>query len=295
MIPAELARSLLQTGLDAGAAAGGHGFGGLALLAVVQGLTEFLPVSSSGHLVLAQTLLEVDEPALVVDVALHVGTLAAVLWAYRTDLGALLRDVFGGRWREPALLVLGSIPAAVAGIFGRDRLEEVFGTARMAGYGLLVTALLLLLGEWARRTRARTKEPPTEGGRDADVARDPLPSPAAAFLIGTFQALALWPGISRSGSTIAAGLVCGLRSRAAARFSFLLSIPAVAGAALLELPAFFAESEGDGLLGLALAAALAGLVGVVALRFLLAFLGRGAFAWFALYCTAAGALVLVLA
>ncbi len=250
-------------------------FAALSLLALIQGLTEFLPVSSSGHLVLTQSAIQLDEPALLIDVALHVGTLLAVLVVYRKDLARVALDAFAGKPREVLLLAVGTLPAvAVALLFG-DRVDALFHRPRLAATGLLATAAILLVGEVARR-RARTRE------------ERPV-TWVAAVLIGCAQAVAILPGISRSGTTIAFAMLLGLAPKEAARFSFLLAIPAILGAAVLKLPELKGSGLGDDGLGALLWATLfAGFVGWGALRMLLAFLGRGAFAWFALYCVALG-------
>lgn len=254
----------------------------LLLLAVLQGLTEFLPVSSSGHLVLAQTAMGLDEPAIVVDVALHVGTLFAVLAVYRRDVAGLVVGLLDRRWREPLLIALGTLPAVAVGLFAKDAVERAFESPRTAAWGLLGTATLLAVGETLRRRRLRRERAPV--ALDARI----------ALLVGLAQACAICPGISRSGSTIAMGLALGLAPVAAARFSFLLAIPAIAGAALLQL----SDALEPGALGepgvLLVAVVVAALVGLAALRFLLAFLGRGAFAWFSGYCLVLGLVALSL-
>jgi len=258
-------------------------FAVLSFLALIQGLTEFLPVSSSGHLVLSQKALGLDEPALTIDVALHLGALLAVLVVYRADLLALLRDVLRGSFREVAVLVVASLPAAAVGIGARESLVSVFEEPVWAAWGLLVTAAILLVGEKARRSRAAADAP-----ADPESDRGRTPGFGVALLIGTAQALAIWPGISRSGATIAVGLLCGLSPTRAARFSFLLSIIVIVGAAVLELPRLFEGTVEGGAGPILWAALFAGFVGWGALRLLLAFLSRGAFAWFAVYCTALG-------
>lgn len=259
-------------------------FARLVVLACVQGLTEFLPVSSSGHLVLSQALLGgFQEHGIVVEVALHLGTLAAVLFVYRGAVGELLSQLARGTWRESAQIVVATIPAAVVGLTLEEQFEEAFRAPRLAGIGLFVTAIVLLLGEAARRRNQRRANEDTPGATEPPTAWPGL-SWKQAILIGLAQALAVWPGISRSGSTIAMGIGCGLAPAHAARFSFLLSIPAIAGASILHLPDALAEGVGGGPATLLAAMTVAALVGYAALRFLLSFLGRGAFAWFALYC-----------
>lgn len=249
-------------------------FSVLAILALIQGLTEFLPISSSGHLVLAQSAMGFDEPALALDVALHVGTLLAICLVYRRDVWGLVQGLTAGDWREPLLLLIASVPAAVIGLVFRGALEATFHSTRFAAAGLLVTAVILLGGEWARRRRVSPSAP-----------EEPIRW-WQALVIGAAQALAIWPGISRSGSTIAAGVLCGLSPERAARFSFLMAIPIILGAAALQLPETTDDPHGLSLGSMVWAALFAGFVGWGALRVLLAFLGRGAFVWFAAYCVA---------
>lgn len=267
------------------------GFVELTFLALVQGLTEFLPISSSGHLVLSTVALSAlggseEDLGLAVDVALHVGTLLAVLVVYRRDVAGLLVDVVRGRWREPGLIVLGTVPVVIVGFTLLDRIEALFHSTTAAGFGLLGTATVLTIGEWSRRTRAGVPVP--EEARALPV--------RAVLVVGLAQAMAILPGVSRSGSTIAAGLFMGLAPQRAARLSFLLSIPAITGAAVLMLPDLGGgEDGGPGGGLLAWAVLFSGLVGWGALRLLLAFLDRGAFLWFAGYCAVVGTGVLLFA
>jgi undecaprenyl-diphosphatase len=258
----------------------------LTLLALIQGLTEFLPVSSSGHLVLAQAALGVDEPALALDVALHVGTLLAVLVVYRAAVLRLVRDVLRGQFGEARLLVIGTLPAGVIGVLFKDQIQAAFHRPDLAAIGLFVTALVLVAGEWIGRRRAADPKDSEDAAAEADDRLDEVIGWKGALLVGVFQACAIVPGISRSGSTIVAGMFCGLTPRKAARFSFLLSIPAIAGAAILSLPDVSREGFASGPMPVVWATFLAGFVGWGALRVLIAFLGRGVFAWFAVYCTA---------
>jgi len=251
--------------------------GPLLVLAVLQGISEFLPISSDGHLTLAQTWMGFSGPNLGIDVALHLGTLVAVLVVFRRDVLQLLRELLAGGWREPAQIVVGSVPAAIVGLGLKSWIEPLFASGRAAAIGLLVTAAFLYAGEAARRRR-------TSPGRE--------PGWGDVVWIGCMQALAILPGVSRSGTTIATALVRGNDAARAARFSFLLSIPAVAGAVLLEVPELVHSGEFSPQLGVAVCVSFA--VGVLALRFLLRFLGRGAFRWCAIYCTVLGTLALFL-
>lgn len=254
------------------------------LLAVLQGLTEFLPVSSSGHLVLAEHLLGLREGGLALVVALHLGTLISVLIVYAGSVRETLRELASGRPRTALLLILASVPAALVGIGFEDWIEQRFGDARGAAWGLLVTAAVLGVSELLRRRRAKRAVPPRTIGA------------GTALAIGLAQAVAILPGVSRSGSTISAGLALGVEPVEAARFSFLMSLIAVGGAALLQARELSGEDPGSpGVLLLAWGVALSAAVGWVALRLLIAFLGRGAFGWFALYCGVLGVAWLTLA
>ncbi len=197
-----------------------------ALLGLVQGLTEFLPISSSGHLVLFNHFLGVMDESIVFEIAVHLGTLIAVLVYFRKDLIMVFRDFFmGGPGRRVGwMLILAMVPTALIGFGFKDFFESMFVAPRYASAGLLFTSLILFLSE-----RARPGSRKLTGIRAVD-----------ALIIGTLQGLAIIPGVSRSGSTIAAGLFAGLDRDTAARFSFLLAIPAILAAAVLNLKDFAA-------------------------------------------------------
>lgn len=255
-------------------------FGLLLVLAVVQGLTEFLPVSSSGHLVLARALLPggerlPDDSSL--EVLLHLGTLLAVLVFYRREIYGLARGVLGqgadvgGQRRLLLLLMLGSLPAAVVGLSLEDTIDTAFAHPAFSAFALLVTGSFLY---WSRRFPAE--------GRDLFGL-----SWRVALVIGVAQAFAILPGISRSGATIVTGMALGLALPAAASFSFLLSIPAVAGAAVLKLPtASFADLGGAATMSAAVG--MSALVGLAALGLLVRLGKTRRLWWFAPYCWLAG-------
>jgi len=230
------------------------------LLAVVQGLTEFLPISSSGHLVIVQEIFEqAGHPLpqrLTVDVVLHLGTLLSILVFFRRRIAALF---FQDR-RVIGLLLAGSVPAGAAGLLLKEQFEAAFDSPLLVGCMLLGTGALLL---WARR-----QPPGIASCRELGYVR--------AVVIGLFQALAILPGISRSGSTITAGIVVGLRRDEAAVFSFLLAIPAIAGAGLVDF-LHYSKSSGDStpVLVLLVGAAVSFLVGLLALWLLIRWLRRG--------------------
>ncbi len=255
-----------------------------ALLGLIQGLTEFLPVSSSGHLVLAERLFGLQPPGMVCEAALHLATLAAVVVALRSDLADLVQSLTPrgsvDRRKEIGLLILGTAPIVVAGLLVRETADTWFRSLWVVGAGWLATAAMLAAAD----RRART-------------ARADLPTAAGAFGIGLAQAVALVPGVSRSGFTIGAGIAAGLHPGRAARFSFLLSIPAVAGASTLALWDGAREpvSANVDLLGIAIGSAVAFVVGLLALRALLALVTRRRLWPFAVYCAALGAASLGLA
>ncbi len=254
-------------------------------LAIIQGLTEFLPVSSSGHLVLGKSVMGLETGGLALDVALHLGTLGAIVWAFRTDVLALLRDPFEGRFLSWVWLVVATLPVAIVGLVFKDSITAAAGTVAAAGCGLLVTSVALLVGEFNRR-RFNAPAAPKDGPPPLRL-RD-------AVVMGVAQAAAIWPGVSRSGSTISAGLIRGLSAEDAARLSFLMSIPAISGAAIVELPGALREGFGGLNGGVVFGAmVLAGLVGWSALRMLLLVLRKGSFPYFAGYCALLGTVALI--
>lgn len=248
-----------------------------AALGVVQGLTEFLPVSSSGHLVLLEHLLGVRRPGLALETGLHLGTLAAVIWEYRRDLADALAAL-GGRQgsadggRILLWLAVATLPAGAAGLALGGLVERLFGS-------LTATAVAWCLGGLVLLAAGRLP-----AGRRTLVAmrwRD-------ALWIGAAQALALVPGISRAGATVAAGLARGLTPSEATRFAFLLSLPAVGGAVLLHAGGL----AGAGW-GIWLGAAVAGGVGLLAVRAAAARVRAGGLGLFGTYCVALGSLLLL--
>ena len=196
-------------------------------LGIVQGATEFLPVSSSGHLVLLPRIFGIGEASLTEAIIAHVGTLLAVLYYFWKDILAIvtnvIRDVLDAKPMRSAesrlgwFIVVGSIPAAAAGLLFEESFETIFSDPRWVAFFLLITAIFLVLGERMMSGRKSIQEM----------------SWMDAIVIGVFQMFALFPGVSRSGSTIVGGLLRGLNRETAARYSFLMSIPVIAGAGLL--------------------------------------------------------------
>jgi len=264
------------------------------LLGVVQGLTEFFPVSSSAHLVLLQWLIpSFEQPGVLFDVVLHLGTVFSVLYFLRREIAALLSSLLplpnrtgadgdanalrtSGR-RIILLLVIGTAITGIVGLTFKDRIYELFRSVETTAVALLVTGTLLLIADRVKNAQ-RT---------ESDL------SYADAVIVGIAQSVALVPGISRSGATIAFGIFRKMSRETAARFSFLLSVPAVLGAAILECRHVTAVPPSDWPVYAAgfLAAAVSGFV---ALKALFALLNRQGLSVFACYCWAVGILTLLL-
>jgi len=246
------------------------------LWGTIQGLTEFLPISSSGHLVLIPELLGRDAPDLATSAMLHLGTLAAVIVYYRSDLIRLAHFDRPAR-KMITLLVIGTVPAVVLGLAFESRLDQLNENPEAVAAMLIVTGVVLLatmLIRFGDRTAA-------------DL------TPKDAVLIGLAQSAALIPGISRSGMTISAGLARALDPEEAARFGFLLGIPAIAGAGLLS--AGRALDEGTGIsVEIIVGTVVAGLVGYLAIGLLIRVLTSVGLGPFGVYCVAFGVVALVL-
>ena len=248
-------------------------------LGLVQGLTEFLPVSSSGHLVLAEALTAVKMPGIFVEVALHVATLGSVLIVYGKRLWQVFWGAIRGRpgeFRMALLLLIATIPAGVIGYFFNHAIEQLFHSLVFVGVFFIVTGFVL----WSTRGRSGEAQQPTIGG---------------AVAIGVAQAVAILPGISRSGSTVSAGLWARLAPVAAAEFSFLMAVPVIAGAAVLEGHHATVNLVQVGVGPFVVSLLVAFASGIFAIRFLVALLRRGRFFAFAPYCGAVGALTIVYA
>jgi undecaprenyl-diphosphatase len=266
------------------------------ILGIIQGLTEFLPVSSSGHLVLFQKLFGLKQAELFFDVGVHLGTLVAVIAVFRREVKhiiaaliqlsslagpkeAILQKIKSDPQLKMALMiVIGSIPTAILGFLFAGIADRLFASAMITGLMLIVTGLLLWL---TRRTRS-----------SVDQTRSDRLTPKNALIIGMVQGVAIIPGISRSGSTISIGLLLGIDREMAARYSFLLSIPAIIGAGLLSLKDGISQSD------LAIRATLLGsftaaLVGYAALKSLLQLVKKGRLHVFAPYCWLVGTLAIV--
>ncbi len=193
------------------------------ILAVVQGITEWAPISSSGHLVLLQHIFGFSELGIEFDVALHFGTLMAVFVYFGRDIVEIIENILKGKWKSEKgklglMVVVATIPAAVIGLLLKKVFEESFNSLSVVAIGFAITGIILFIGSLDLKKK--------KGERFGY---------GKAFLVGCAQVIALFPGISRSGTTISSGLILGLKEKDAIRFSFLMSIPAIIGANILEL------------------------------------------------------------
>jgi len=262
------------------------------ILGITQGLTEFLPVSSSGHLVLVPEFFNLSVPTLGFDILVHVATLLAVLAYFMRDVQRIVIALVSPRLMSPqevkywrrllAWLVIGSIPAAIAGFAFSRFFEDLFDSTLAVGIFLLVTSALLAGSDFAL---GRVRREPAHLGkmRAAD-----------ALIVGLYQALAIAPGLSRSGSTIAAGVFLGFDRPAAARFSFLLSIPAILGAFVASLGGLGGGFAGASVWAYLVGVVAAGATGFLAIYLLMRYVKNHRLRLFAVYTALLGVLVIIL-
>jgi len=237
------------------------------ILGIVQGLSEFLPISSSGHLGLTQLLFGIDEHNLFFVIAIHIGTLVPVIVVYWRDIWEIIRRPFQ---KMTLLLILATIPAVVAGLFFEDRVESALANITFLAFGFTITGLILLFSDRVRKNK-KTSDEITK---------------VDAALVGLAQAVAIFPGISRSGSTIAMGLARGINREDAAKFAFLMSIPVILGAVFLQV---LHLARGNivaydlNFLNLGAGILASGVSGYVAIRFMLAAVKKAKLKYFAYY------------
>ena len=250
------------------------------LLGILQGLTEFFPVSSSGHLVLAEQWLNLDPPGVLLEAMLHWGTLAAIIVVFRKDLVALLNSLKGkGRVelrKDVGSLVAATVPIVVIALLFREGIQSAFSSLMAVGVGLLITAAVLSIGQVLARGRSL----------------HPLIRFPDAMAVGLAQAASVFPGISRSGLTLSAGRAMGLTAAQAARFAFLLGIPSLFGAGLLHLLEAFGTPQVHDWMGICVGALCAFASGWLSLRAALALIVLGKLWIFAIYCFLLGGGVL---
>jgi undecaprenyl-diphosphatase len=252
-------------------------------LAVLQGITEFLPVSSSGHLALFQTLFRIPEQPVLFDIFLHLGTLFSIIVYFRHEISQLIVGI----WKRQSqsirvflLIILATLPAVIVGFTLQKHIEAIFSSLRLIGISFIITAVILLATSRIKRGETKLEKM----------------SWLDSLLIGLMQAVAILPGVSRSGSTISAGLFRKLEPKAAFLFSFYLSIPAIAGAFLLSILELRHGAPGQSLylsqslVGMVISA----VVGYFAIGLLGKILANSKLYYFGFYCLALGLLVLLL-
>jgi undecaprenyl-diphosphatase len=260
------------------------------ILGIVQGLSEFLPISSSGHLVLAEEILHYTQGGLAFEVFVHFGTLLAVIWVFRKDIAMMIlslpfifninSDKISQEQRDYAkmdwLIIIGSIPAAVIGLLFEDQIESLFESHLLVLFMLFVTGLIMWSSRYTHEKRSDIKA-------------------SHSILIGIAQAFAIIPGISRSGSTIVTGLWLGIDRNKVARFSFLLSAPVIFGATLVKFKELAeAPPASHQILSLALATLAAAISGYFAIVLLLKIIQKKRLEWFGVYCVAVSVIGLIL-
>lgn len=260
------------------------------IMGLIQGLTEFLPVSSSGHLVLANNILGIQaDMGIIFEVMLHLGTLLSVFIVFYRDIIAMIREFFAmggdilrgkgmGLKDRPyrtmlVMVILGTIPTGLIGILFEDVLEKAFSSTQLVSVMLLVTGTLLYI---ANRLDTGVKGPAHMKVADA-------------LIVGLFQGLAITPGISRSGSTIFAGLTRGFTRELATKFSFIMSIPATLGAAVLQFSGYSGTPiASDQLMIMSVGVVIAAAAGTVSIKFLINILNKGKLYYFSFYCWLVG-------
>jgi len=247
------------------------------ILGIMQGLTEFLPVSSSGHLVILQTLFGFNEPELLFDCAVHMGTLLAVLVYFFKDIKRIISSLILFDTNSPDFLlainiVIASIPTAIIGFTFMDLFEKAFSSALTAGIMLCMTGIFLAI----------TRLIPERHNKKVGI--------LTSLIIGTAQGIAIIPGISRSGATITCALACGLERELAFNFSFLLSIPAITGAFLLES---LKIEHVNNIIPLLLGTISSAIVGILALKILTGMVKKGQLHYFSPYCILRGIVTII--
>ncbi|WP_057764151.1 undecaprenyl-diphosphate phosphatase [Cytobacillus praedii] len=246
------------------------------ILGIIQGLTEFLPISSTGHLYLGRHLFGLDDAGIFLDTMLHVGTLLAVLVVYKNEIFQILKNPFG---KLSMLLIIGTTPAVIVGFLFSDLFDSISKTGITIGWEFLITGLILWFADSIKNGRKKMESI----------------SYGDALFIGTFQAAAIFPAISRSGLTIAAGLFRKLDRETAAYFSFLLSIPAIAGGIVLQFAEMAAgHVEAISLESLFIATLASALFGYMAVVYMINFLKRKSLKIFAVYVWILGFSILIL-
>ncbi len=263
------------------------------ILGLVQGLTEFLPVSSSGHLIIGKELLGVEAADdLVFETLVHAATVLSTIVVFRKQLWDLIRGFFKFRYNDQTDYVLkicvSMIPVFIVGVFFKDFVEGLFQSIFIVGLALVGTALLLFLSDSASGARRRTSLSERKGYRNGI-------SYWQAFAVGLGQAFAVIPGLSRSGTTISTGLLCGVRRDVMAQFSFLMVLVPILGESFLQLVGGEMSASSVGALPLALGFLAAFVSGLFACKVMIALVKKARLSWFALYCAVVALLIFIFA
>ena len=259
------------------------------LLGIVQGLTEFLPVSSSGHLMIAKELFGVDsEGFLDFTVLVHFGTVLSTIVVFWSAIWALLKGLFKFKWNDETdyicKIIVSMIPVAVVGFFFKDAVEGLFGDSLMiVAVSLCVTAALLFFADFASSPEGWVRENRHRNGI----------SYLQAFIVGIGQAFAVIPGLSRSGTTISTGLLCGVKRDKVAQFSFLMVLVPILGEAFLDVVGGEAASSSIGALPLVVGFLAAFASGLFACKVMITLVKKARLSWFALYCALVGLGVII--
>ena len=278
------------------------------LLGLIQGLTEFLPVSSSGHLEIGKVLLGVETTEdLLFTTMVHAATVLSTIVVFRNQIWDLLKGFFCGikDWKITEneagkkvfvyndqtdylfKIALSMIPIMVVGLFFKDSVESLFGSIQVVGWALVVTALLLFFSDYASRPGKKSIFPANEYRNGISYWQ--------AFAIGLGQSFAVIPGLSRSGTTISTGLICGVRRESMAQFSFLMVLVPILGETFLEIVGGEFGASSVGTLPLILGFVSAFLSGLFACKAMVALVKRAKLSWFALYCLVAAACIFIFA
>lgn len=267
------------------------------ILGLIQGFTEFLPVSSSGHLTIGKELFGIKTANLSFEIAVHTATVLSTIVALRKEIWVLLKGLFKFEYNSETQYVLkigvSMIPVLIVGLFFKDYVEQIFGSGLLiVGLMLLLTAALLTLSEFISRRRQCIAN--QESGKVEEVGKEV--GYKEAFIIGIAQAVAVLPGLSRSGSTIATGLMLGVKKSSIAQFSFLMVLVPILGQAFLELVGgeFAADASGISTHVLLLGFLSAFVSGFIACRWMIQIVKKAKLFYFAIYCTVAGLLAIIL-
>ena len=245
------------------------------IIGLVQGLTEFLPISSSGHLVIFQKILNINSPGNLIEVSAHLGTLLSIILIYKKDILALIASIKSLKTKKYILLIiLATIPSVVFALISKSFILMLFESIKFVSVALIFTGVILFISGYAKHT-------------------DQKLNLSKGLMVGISQALAIIPGVSRSGMTISFAILFGISSKEAAKFSFMLAIPAIIGATILTLIDTKFDQVEDLIFPLILIAFIAFLSGYLALMFLIKILNAGKFYYFSFYCIFIGLISLL--